>query len=193
MLTVTRNMGMSEQAALISMERSVSADQDALKGIVYFADRPNEVRSKTRQPGFEDAVSGLRNLGIKSVVENKPLPEGLQVSGAVLGEQTFDWEKSGNTISPGSIVENLTSCGGMIDNTAHTKATKFIEWGAAGSSGTVIEPYAIQAKFPHPMISGPLRSWLFVGRGILPIRAWSIPVVDRWRSLVPAVCEPPKF
>jgi hypothetical protein len=40
----------------------------------------------------------------------------------------------------------------MTPGSGQTKLTSLIRAGAAGSSGTVTEPYAIQAKFPHPMI-----------------------------------------
>jgi hypothetical protein len=61
-------------------------------------------------------------------------------------------EATGSTIVAGAIVENLTSYGGIMATKGHTKLTEITDFGAAGSSGTVVEPYAIQAKFPHPMI-----------------------------------------
>ena len=54
---------------------------------------------------------------------------------------------------PGAICENLTSYGGRLGNVGNqTPLTEFLRYGAAGSSGTVVEPYAITFKFPSPMI-----------------------------------------
>ena len=60
---------------------------------------------------------------------------------------------SGSTITPGAICENLTSFGGIFTaNSSQTPLSEFLRYGAAGSSGTVIEPYSIPAKFPHAAI-----------------------------------------
>jgi hypothetical protein len=53
---------------------------------------------------------------------------------------------------PGSIADNLTSLGGAMTANAQTKATEFLRFGAAASSGAVTEPYTIPNKFPHPRI-----------------------------------------
>ena len=83
-----------------------------------------------------------------------PLPQGRRdVAGLTMGAADFDWAKSGNTILPGAICENLTSLGAVFTPSAgQTPLSAFVRAGAAGSSGTVIEPYALQAKFPHPAI-----------------------------------------
>lgn len=70
-----------------------------------------------------------------------------------MGVANFDWARSGSEILPGAICENLTSFGGrLLPTSKQTKLTEFLRFGAAGSSGTVIEPMAIQAKFPRPRI-----------------------------------------
>jgi hypothetical protein len=75
------------------------------------------------------------------------------VAGLMAGIPDFDWRKSGSTILPGAICENLTSYGGIFTPSAgQTPLSEFLRFGAAGSSGTVIEPYAIPAKYPHAAI-----------------------------------------
>ena len=74
------------------------------------------------------------------------------VLGLSTGIATFSWTATGSKIVPGAICENLTSYGGMILDEPQTKLAEFLRNDAAGSSGTVIEPFAIQAKFPHPLI-----------------------------------------
>ena len=86
------------------------------------------------------------------IVEGK-LPEGKpDVIGAVVGIANFDWAASGSTILPGAIVEHLTSHGGNFGTPGQTKLTAFLRAGAAGASGTVMEPLADHFKFPNPMI-----------------------------------------
>jgi hypothetical protein len=66
------------------------------------------------------------------------------------GSPTFDWRSSGCTIVPGAICENLTSFGAIFSQgNGQTTLAEFLRAGAAGSSGTIVEPYSIQAKFPH--------------------------------------------
>jgi hypothetical protein len=88
------------------------------------------------------------------VVEEGVLPrDRADVAGAVIGTSDFDWKGSRSTILPGAIVEHLTSFGGvMTKNAGQTPLSAFLAAGAAGSSGTVTEPFAIQAKFPSPFI-----------------------------------------
>ena len=50
---------------------------------------------------------------------------------------------------PGAICEHLTSFGGiMSEGAGQTPLSEFLRFGAAGSSGTVVEPMALQQKFP---------------------------------------------
>jgi hypothetical protein len=65
----------------------------------------------------------------------------------------INWSGSGSTIRPGAICENFTSFGAVFDpNATQTPLSIFLQNGAAGTSGTVTEPFAWQNKFPHPMI-----------------------------------------
>jgi hypothetical protein len=73
--------------------------------------------------------------------------------GLMTGWPTFDFKASGSTILPGAICEHLTSSGGMMATIGgQTPLTDFLKFGAAGASGTVIEPIALQAKFPLPSL-----------------------------------------
>ncbi|MGI9519758.1 MAG: hypothetical protein ACR2NP_22075, partial [Pirellulaceae bacterium] len=61
--------------------------------------------------------------------------------------------ESGNEFLPGAFADNLTSYGGiMTDGAPQTPLTDFIAAGAAGASGTVIEPLSIPLKFPDAML-----------------------------------------
>ena len=92
--------------------------------------------------------------GIEAEIEAGVAPyKKMDVVGAVLGRSVVDWPRYGSTILPGAICDNLTSYGGILQQGAtQTPLTDFLRLGAAGSSGTVVEPMALQAKFPHPRI-----------------------------------------
>lgn len=154
MLGVTYGRGNSLTEVLNYLQRSATADGTFPSGTVYFMDNPGEIRSQTRKPGFELAKNLLRQLGVKAEITAGDVPRNRpDVQGLMTGVPAFDWPASGSTIRPGAICENFTSYGGIFDpNAGQTPLSVFLKYGAAGTSGTVIEPFAFQNKFPHAMI-----------------------------------------
>jgi hypothetical protein len=152
-LAVTSGRGNSVEESLSSLMRSVAADGTHPAGTVYFM-KNNDIRSWTREWGFQRAVEKLAEAGVKGEVLSGVLPQGKpDVAGVCVGSPEFNWTDSGNTILPGAICENFTSLGGVMTAEGfQTPLTEFIRHGAAGASGTVIEPFALQAKFPTPFI-----------------------------------------
>lgn len=152
-LACTTGRGTSLDEALANLRRSAAADGSRPAGTIYF-ERNGDVRSTTREWAFRNAARKLESLGVKAVIEDGVLPQQkADVAGAVIGTADFDWSKSGSTILPGAIVEHLTSFGGVMSQGAgQTPLTELLKQGAAGSSGTVTEPFAIQAKFPSPFV-----------------------------------------
>lgn len=57
-----------------------------------------------------------------------------------------------NTFLPGAIADHLTSSGGKLIGSKQMSALRWLEAGATGSYGTVVEPCAFPAKFPDPML-----------------------------------------
>ena len=153
MLAVTSGRGNSVPEVVSYLNRSAAADGTQPKGTIYYM-RHGDVRSTTRQPGFAAAVADLRKLGVAAEILDAKVPkEKPDVQGAMLGSADVRWADSKSTILPGAIVDNLTSYGGVLSAGAgQTPLTEFLRYGAAGSSGTVCEPYAIQNKFPVPAI-----------------------------------------
>lgn len=149
MLAVTSGRGLSVAEAVENLRRSAGADGAAPPGTIYFMQN-GDVRSTTRQWAFASAAALLGEMGVKAEVLQGTLPKDKpDVAGLVVGAAGFDWPKSGSTILPGAICEHLTSTGGVMNAGAgQTALTEFLRAGAAGASGAVTEPYAIQAKFP---------------------------------------------
>ncbi len=153
MLGVTAGRGNSVAEVVAGLASASEADGRKPLGTIYFATN-GDVRTKTRSPGFPAIVKEIRRMGVKAeVFEGSLPPRKRDVAGLMTGTPDFDWPKSGSTIVPGAICENLTSYGGIFtEGAGQTPLSEFIRAGASGSSGTVIEPYALQEKFPHPSI-----------------------------------------
>ncbi|MCG3125440.1 MAG: hypothetical protein CHACPFDD_00262 [Phycisphaerae bacterium] len=149
MLGVTSGRANSVAEVLECLRRSAAADGAAPRGTVYFM-KNGDVRSTTRDWAFPFAMEQLRKLGVACVIEDGVLPAShADVAGAVVGIANFRWADCKSTILPGAICEHLTSCGGMMgERDGQTPCTDLIRVGAAGTSGAVTEPFALQEKFP---------------------------------------------
>ena len=153
MLGVTAGRGNSLAEVLAYLDRSATADGTHPKGTIYFVQN-GDIRSKVRQALFPAACEELHKLGVAAEIVDGTLPtKKNDVQGAVIGAASFEWKASGSTILPGAICEHFTSFGGAMNESAgQTPFSEFLRHGAAGSSGTVTEPFAIADKFPSPMI-----------------------------------------
>jgi uncharacterized protein (TIGR03790 family) len=57
-----------------------------------------------------------------------------------------------NRYLPGAIADHLTSAGGVLDGSGQMSSLRWLEAGATGSYGSVVEPCAFPQKFPRPDI-----------------------------------------
>ena len=151
MLSVTRDHGISDSDSIKYLSRAASADDTHPIGAIYFA-QTGDVRSTVRQGNFNPTIKVLKQMRQNARVEKVRLPKRRDdIMGLICGNEYFDFEKSGSKFLPGAFADNLTSFGGYFRSKSQTKLTEFLRFGAAGASGTVDEPLALQAKFPHPM------------------------------------------
>jgi tetratricopeptide (TPR) repeat protein len=187
MLAYTSGRGNSVPEALASLRRSIAADGTRPSGTVYYLEN-TDIRSATRAWGFRSAVQKLQQLGVRAVVETGSLPQKKpDVAGAMIGVAGFQWSQCGSTILPGAICEHLTSFGGMLhEGAGQTPLTELIRHGAAGASGTVREPFAIQAKFPTPFIH------CFYAQGASLAEAFYLSVAGPYQLLIvgDGLCRP---
>jgi hypothetical protein len=153
MLGVTSGRGNTATEVISALESAARADGTRPKGTIYFVTN-SDIRTTTRSSVFPATVRALEALGVGAEIIAGTLPvRKRDVAGLMTGTPTFDWAASASTIVPGAICENLTSFGGIFTpSSGQTPLSDFIRAGAAGSSGTVTEPFSLQAKFPHPAI-----------------------------------------
>jgi hypothetical protein len=152
-LGVTYGRGNTMDEILQYLKRSAAADDTHPRGAIYFV-KNEDVRSRVRDDLFPQAVKELEELGVAAQIIKGTVPINKNdVQGLVMGTADFDWKASGSTILPGAVCDNFTSYGGiMLKGQCQTPLSEFLRYGAAGTCGTVTEPYAILKKFPLPMI-----------------------------------------
>ena len=150
MLGVTAGRGNTVPEIVRALTTAAAADGTRPPGTIYFMTN-NDIRTETRSKEFPAVVRALQGLGVAAQVANGSLPTGKpDVAGLMAGVADFDWPASRSGIVPGAICENLTSFGGVFTPSAgQTPLSAFLRAGAAGSSGTVIEPFSIPMKFPR--------------------------------------------
>ena len=153
LLGVTSGDGLGIEATIANLARAVAADGSHPAGTIFCV-RNDDVRSTARQWAFEPLCDALHQEGIAAVLADGVLPyDAPAVAGAVVGSAGFAWKDSGSTILPGAICEHLTSFGAQLwPGAGQTHLTEWLRSGAAGTSGTVDEPLALQSKFPSPFI-----------------------------------------
>jgi hypothetical protein len=153
MLGVTAGRGNSVDEIIACLRSAARADGTRPPGTMYFMTN-SDIRTTTRSAAFPGVVRALEELGVEAEIASGTLPvRKRNVAGLMAGTPNFDWRATASTIVPGAICENLTSFGGIFTPSAgQTPLSEFIRAGAAGSSGTVTEPFSLQAKFPHPSL-----------------------------------------
>jgi tetratricopeptide (TPR) repeat protein len=159
MLAYTGEQGNSLPEVLGYLAAAAGSDGTRPDGTVYLLENRN-IRSQTRQPLFKATVKELAKRGRAAEIlsEDERQQDGIlpigkkDVIGAVIGFPDYQWSASGSRLLPGAIAETLTSYGGDFAKGKQTKLTEFLRYGAAGSSGAVMEPFSFQAKFPVPLL-----------------------------------------
>jgi len=153
MLGVTTGRGNTESEILAYLKRAAAADGTRPRGTFYYM-KSNDARSKPRHNCFDPAASQLKRMGVSAVVLPGVIPTGAKdVLGIMTGAADFNFSRSGSTLLPGAIFDNFTSYGGALQSDmGQTPLSEFLRAGAAGASGTVFEPFALQSKFPLPSL-----------------------------------------
>ena len=150
----TGSAGNTVAQVVAGLQSAVAADGTRPAGTVYFEDNGN-VRSTTRDWEWSSTESQLAARSLSYSYENNTAGNAPQnrnnVLGAVCGAVTMALP-NGSTYLGGSWADNLTSYGCDFLDSSQTKATQFIAAGASGTTGSVVEPYAIPNLFTNSSI-----------------------------------------
>lgn len=145
------------EAGRALIERGLAADGTAPAGTAYLLSTSDPIRNRRAErygallrsaaPGF--LVRVFRGDGIRGVRDVMLYVTGLTVVP----------DLASNRFRPGAVGDHLTSFGGMLTGpSGHSadggngqmSALRWLEAGASGSYGTVVEPCNHPAKFPDP-------------------------------------------
>ena len=186
MLAVTRPRGSTVGQAVENLKRSSEADRTFPKGEFRFT-LTSDVRTKTRQPGIAGALVHLVESGHKADIYDEDIPSKPgNVAGLMFGVYRYSLIGRRWNFVPGAIADNLTSVSAAFENDAQTKMTELLNAGAAMTSGSVREPYAVQHKFPLPMM------YPYYADGVSAIEAFYLAIESPYQTLIVGdpLCQP---
>lgn len=147
----TDRAALSPRAALSSITAARAADGVKPDGVIYWP-LNGDIRSRTREHEIAQVTPLWDKMGIKySVLDGVWVKNRSDILGGVVGIAVTDVAQN-NHYLPGAWVDHLTSFGGVLVDNWQMPCTDFLLAGAAGSAGTMAEPYAIAGKFPHAHI-----------------------------------------
>jgi uncharacterized protein (TIGR03790 family) len=143
----------SLEKAKALIDRGVAADGTRPGGTAYLvstADASRNVRAPT-YPLAEKIAKGrleLRRLAQEALTYRTDVLFYFIGTARVRGLETVRFR-------PGAIADHLTSSGGVLDagEGGQMSALAWLEAGATGSYGTVVEPCNLPQKFPHPGVA----------------------------------------
>ena len=138
------------QAKLV-IDRGVASDGTFPTQTVYLGKSDDPARN-IRYALFDNAVFNARLRGNGSLQRTNVNSSNYlgYIGGYENGYQNI---VPTTNYAPGALADQLTSYGGQLyEQSDHTTALQFLNAGAAGSYGTVVEPCGYLAKFPSPQV-----------------------------------------
>ncbi|MEI6082680.1 MAG: putative Ig domain-containing protein [Verrucomicrobiota bacterium] len=165
--------GNSPQDVFNLLQRSKAADGHGQGGTIYCPYSGDSVRYRIRGGTWsgvgsvvgeiaKDAIPVWNSNGIAYVqsaqpdafwIQNGSMTNVSDNAGEIVGYSQVEWGNNNNTYLPGAFADHATSYAGQIDwwQTGNQgTCAQEIHKGLYGSAGTINEPYALAAKFPHP-------------------------------------------
>jgi uncharacterized protein (TIGR03790 family) len=132
------------------IERGIAADGTAPPGTAYLMSTSDPIRN-VRVASYPWIRRWLgHRLRIK-IYNGDELRGATDVMVLVTGLARVEGIAS-NRFRPGAVADHLTSAGGVLLGGDQTSALEWLEAGATGSYGTVVEPCNLPGKFPDPAI-----------------------------------------
>ncbi|MCT0229464.1 TIGR03790 family protein [Synechococcus sp. CS-1324] len=155
--------------------RGLAADGTRPPGTAYLLSSSDPARNG-RALGYDRARAAVGEGFRVQILKADALRNARDVMFYFTGLATVQ-ELNSNRFRPGAVADHLTSYGGQLTpggeptEAGQMSALRWLEAGATGSYGTVVEPCSIPAKFPDPALL-----MLFYRRGDTLIEAY-------WRSV----------
>ncbi|GMQ89414.1 MAG: hypothetical protein BMS9Abin09_0894 [Gammaproteobacteria bacterium] len=136
----------AEAKALI--DRGVMSDKTRPSGTAYLVSTSDRARN-VRSTGYTTVKSVMTGWINTSIVESEALENINDILFYFTGKTSVPYLDTLQFV-PGAIADHLTSGGGKLINGKQMSALRWLEAGATGSYGTVVEPCNLTGKFPNP-------------------------------------------
>jgi uncharacterized protein (TIGR03790 family) len=155
-----RQLGMRPAMALAAaslehgqalIDRGVAADGSFPTGTAYLLTTPDAARN-VRRASYAIAEKVLRpRVYVRRVSQGESLRLAQDVLFYFIGAPHVKGLETLRFL-PGAVADHLTSAGGQLTDSPQMSALRWLEAGATGSYGTVVEPCNIAGKFPNPAV-----------------------------------------
>jgi uncharacterized protein (TIGR03790 family) len=132
------------------IDRGVTSDRSRPAGTAYLlstSDRQRDVRSES-YPRVVGVLAG--RMRVRELAQEE-LRGAHDVFLYFIGRARVGGLRTLRFV-PGAIADHLTSFGGMLTDSVQMSAMRWLEGGATGSYGTVVEPCNMRQKFPDPAV-----------------------------------------
>ncbi len=133
------------------IDRGVQSDFTRPRANAYLVITPDRARN-TRVPAFELVKHRLSSAIAVSLVHGEGVRDKSGVMFYFIGAKRVPYLDS-IRFSPGAMADHLTSAGGRLTHSKQMSALRWLEAGATGSYGTVVEPCNFPQKFPNPLVA----------------------------------------
>lgn len=137
-------------AAKALIDRGLASDGTRPPGTAYLVKTGDAARD-VRAAGYGDAVMLVGDRLRISLVQNMVPANRSDVMFYFIGAVRVPFLES-NRFLPGAVADHLTSTGGQLTDSSQMSSLRWLQAGATGSYGSVVEPCNFLAKFPNPAV-----------------------------------------
>ncbi len=142
--------GLNFDAVKQLIDRGVQSDHTYPTGTGYLLDTTDSNRN-VRAPIYSQLVRYMNGIVRMERIKANYIEDKPDVLFYFTGVGQVEHLAS-NRFVPGAIADHLTSAGGMLTDSFQMSSLRWLEAGATGSYGAVIEPCNYAEKFPNPGI-----------------------------------------
>ena len=138
-----------EQAKAL-IDRGVESDGSLPSGTAYLLSTSDTARN-VRSTWYRAVGEMFKNRLHVRLLKQDALTDKKDVLFYFIGKEKVDGLETLG-FAPGAIADHLTSGGGVLIGGSQMSALRWLEAGATGSYGAVVEPCNLPQKFPHPAV-----------------------------------------
>jgi len=132
------------------IRKGVGADFSFPSGTAYLVNTTDKDRN-VRSHFYPDLIKQLSPIFTVKEIKTNSLIHKDDVFFYITGRKKINHLETLNFL-PGAVADHLTSSGGVLTGSRQMSALRWLEAGATGSYGAVVEPCNFPQKFPHPTV-----------------------------------------